>query len=92
MCEIGTTQHLNASLLITNGVDVKALSTALGDSPVSTTTNIYTHIFEKVQTAASEAITFALPPNLTHKPSNGIFKRNENREPTFMRVPGLNIW
>ncbi|MBE6743125.1 MAG: hypothetical protein E7569_02725 [Ruminococcaceae bacterium] len=71
-------QYLNASLLITNGVDVKTDSTTLGHSQVSTTTSIYANIFEKVQAAASEAITSALPLNLTCKPPNGIFKRNKS--------------
>lgn len=54
-------RHLNASLLITNGVDVKTVSTALGHTQVSTTTNIYAHTFAKVQADASEAIAKALP-------------------------------
>ena len=54
-------RHLNASLLITNGVDVKTVSSSLGHSQVSTTTNIYAHTFATVQAAASEAIASALP-------------------------------
>lgn len=54
-------RHLNASLLITNGVDVKTVSNALGHSQVSTTTNIYAHTFAKVQAEAAEAIAAALP-------------------------------
>lgn len=54
-------RHLNASLLITNGVDVKTVSNALGHSQVSTTTNIYAHTIAKVQAEASEAIAKALP-------------------------------
>jgi len=54
-------RHLNASLLITNGVDVKTVSTALGHTQVSTTTNIYAHTFAKVQADASDAIAAALP-------------------------------
>ena len=53
-------RHLNASLLITNGVDVKIVSTVLGHSQVSTT-NIYSHTFAKVQAEAAEAIAAALP-------------------------------
>lgn len=45
----------------TNGVDVKTVSTALGHSQVSTTTNIYAHTFAKVQAEASDAIAKALP-------------------------------
>lgn len=54
-------RHLNASLLITSGVDVKTVSSALGHSQVSTTTNIYAHTFQQVQAEASEAIASALP-------------------------------
>jgi len=54
-------RHLNASLLITSGVDVKNVSNALGHTQVSTTTNIYAHTFAKVQADASDAIAAALP-------------------------------
>lgn len=54
-------RHLNASLLITSGIDVKTVSVSLGHSQVSTTMNIYAHTFEKSQAAASEAIASALP-------------------------------
>lgn len=54
-------RHLNASLLITSGVDVKTVSSALGHSQVSTTTNIYAHTFQQVQAEASKAIASALP-------------------------------
>lgn len=54
-------RHLNASLLITSGADAKTVSAALGHSQVSTTLNIYTHTFERVQAAASEAVAAKLP-------------------------------
>lgn len=52
-------RHLNASLLISNNVDVKTVSAALGHSQTTTALNIYAHAF--AQAAASEAIAAALP-------------------------------
>ena len=54
-------RHLNASLLIFNGEDVKTVSASLGHSQTSTTLNIYTHAFETAQARASEALADKLP-------------------------------
>ncbi len=53
-------RHLNASLLIMNGVDVRTVSAALGHSQTSTTLNIYAHSFQEAQARASETIANAL--------------------------------
>lgn len=53
-------RHLNASLLINAGVDVKTVSTTLGHSQVTTTLNIYAHTFKEAQAKASEAVAEAL--------------------------------
>lgn len=53
-------RHLNATLLISNGVDIKTVSKALGHSQTSTTLNIYAHSFAEQQARASEAIANAL--------------------------------
>lgn len=53
-------RHLNATLLISNGVDIKTVSRALGHSQTSTTLNIYAHSFAEQQARASEAIANAL--------------------------------
>lgn len=53
-------RHLNATLLISNGVDIKTVSKALGHSQTSTTLNIYAHSFAEQQAKASEAIANAL--------------------------------
>lgn len=53
-------RHLNASLLINAGVDVKTVSTALGHSKASTTLNIYTHEFQEAQAKASQAVADVL--------------------------------
>lgn len=49
-------RHLNASLLISSGVDVKTVSASLGHSQASTTLNIYAHSFAVAQAAAGEAV------------------------------------
>lgn len=53
-------RHLNATLLIQNGIDAKTVSASLGHSMVSTTLNIYAHIFAESQAMASEAIATTL--------------------------------
>ena len=59
-CDIHSLRHLHASLLINAGVDVVAVSGDLGHSQVSTTTNIYCHMFQEAQTRTSQAIADAL--------------------------------
>ena len=54
-------RHLNASLLIYNGEDVRAVSAALGHSQTSTTLNIYAHTFETAQARTCDALAEALP-------------------------------
>mgnify|MGYP000980881899 CR=1 FL=1 len=56
-------RHLNASLLINAGVDVKTVSATLGHSQVSTTLNIYAHTFAQAQARASKAVADALKLN-----------------------------
>jgi len=53
-------RHLNATLLINAGVDVKTVSTSLGHSQTSTTLNIYAHSFAQAQAKASEAVADVL--------------------------------
>ena len=54
-------RHLNASLLIYNGEDVRTVSSMLGHSQTSTTLNIYAHAFETAQARASNALAEKLP-------------------------------
>lgn len=54
-------RHLNASLLIYNGEDVRTVSAMLGHSQTSTTLNIYAHTFETAQARAADALADALP-------------------------------
>ena len=58
-------RHLNASLLINCGVDVKTVSASLGHSQVTTTLNIYAHTFEEAQARSSEAVAAALERGIT---------------------------
>lgn len=53
-------RHLNASLLITNGIDVKTVSAVLGHSQTSTTLNIYAHSFAEAQAEALETVANAI--------------------------------
>lgn len=53
-------RHLNASLLINSGADVRTVSASLGHSQVTTTLNIYAHTFADAQAKAGEAVAAAL--------------------------------
>ena len=50
-------RHGQASLLIAAGVDVVTVSKRLGHSQVSTTQNIYSHLLEKSDKAASDTLS-----------------------------------
>lgn len=54
-------RHLNASLLINAGVDVKTVQSCLGHSTATTTLQIYAHTFQSAQAAAMDAVAEALP-------------------------------
>ena len=45
-------RHLNASLLIHNGVNPKTVQSCLGHSQASTTLNIYAHDFQEAEAQA----------------------------------------
>lgn len=49
-------RHLNATLLINSGVDVRTVSASLGHSTTSTTLDIYAHTFAEAQARAAEAV------------------------------------
>ena len=53
-------RHLNASLLISSGADVRTVSASLGHTQVTTTLNIYAHTFAEAQAKAGEAVAAAL--------------------------------
>lgn len=54
-------RHLNASLLINAGIDVKTVQSCLGHSTATTTLQIYSHTFQSAQAAAMNAVAEALP-------------------------------
>lgn len=49
-------RHFNASVLISNGVDVKTVQGCLGHSCASTTLNIYAHSFQEAQAKAMDSV------------------------------------
>ncbi|MFT3952096.1 MAG: site-specific integrase [Oscillospiraceae bacterium] len=53
-------RHLNASLLINNGVDVKTVSACLGHSNTTTTLTIYAHTFAEAKARAMDTVGNAL--------------------------------
>jgi len=61
-------RHLNASLLIASGADIKTVSASLGHSQVTTTLNIYAHAFAEAQAKASDAVANLLQQDLSDKP------------------------
>ena len=56
-------RHSNASILISSGANIKAVSSRLGHSNVSTTLNIYTEQIKSAAAAAAEALDAALLPS-----------------------------
>ncbi len=58
-------RHLNASLLINAGIDVKTVQSCLGHSTPVTTLQVYSHAFQTAQAVAMQAVASAL--SLTRK-------------------------
>ena len=56
-------RHLNASMLINAGLDVKTVQAALGHANATTTLNCYAHEFQTAQARACEAVSNALQLN-----------------------------
>lgn len=59
-CDIHSLRHFNATVLINSGIDAASVSKALGHSSISTTTNIYCHVFDEAQARTGKAIAAAL--------------------------------
>ncbi|MGN1305085.1 MAG: tyrosine-type recombinase/integrase, partial [Oscillospiraceae bacterium] len=53
-------RHLNASLLINAGVDVKTVQSCLGHSTATTTLQIYAHTFQAAQIRAMDTVANAI--------------------------------
>lgn len=49
-------RHTSASLLISQGLDIATISKRLGHSNTSTTLNIYSHAFKKLDTTAADTL------------------------------------
>ncbi len=64
-------RHFAASALISAGLDVVAVSGALGHSTVSTTSNIYCHMLEESRAKVSDAVSSALNFSTKTKESKG---------------------
>ena len=56
-------RHLNASMLINAGLDVKTVQAAMGHAHASTTMNVYAHEFQTAQARSCEAVSNALHLN-----------------------------
>lgn len=65
-------RHTNATLLISEGVDIRTVSSRLGHAQTSTTLNIYTHALQSRDAAAADCLDHALststPDNITPLP------------------------
>ncbi|MBP5362525.1 MAG: tyrosine-type recombinase/integrase [Ruminococcus sp.] len=76
--DIHSLWHLHASLLIFEGVDVVAVSAAMGHSIVGTTLNLYSHMFQEARVRNCDAISNALSFN--NEPAEEAQDSNENEE------------
>lgn len=59
-CDIHSLRHFNATILIRSGIEIAAVSSALGHSNISTTANIYCHTLQEVQAQTGQAISKVL--------------------------------
>lgn len=59
-CDIHSLRHFNATVLINAGIDTATVSSALGHSSISTTTNIYCHAIKEAQARTGQAIAAVL--------------------------------
>ncbi len=53
-------RHLNATLLLNNGVDLKVVSDHLGHSDISTTANIYADVLKSTKAKVADLIALKL--------------------------------
>ena len=53
-------RHFNASMLISNGIDVKTVQSCLGHSTATTTLQIYAHTFQAAQIRAMDTVANAI--------------------------------
>ena len=67
-CSPHSWRHLNATLMIESGIDVKTVQSCLGHSSPTTTMSCYLHSFQSAQAAAMDAVANAI--KLTPKYEN----------------------
>lgn len=96
-------RHTFASHLIVDlGVDVAQVSRILGHAQITTTLNIYTHLFDRVRHArelrtqmAGSAFAALLEPAVAERPSGNVVVLQERREKRSQAVarerPGLRL-
>ncbi|MDE7293321.1 MAG: tyrosine-type recombinase/integrase, partial [Oscillospiraceae bacterium] len=53
-------RHFHASILISNGIDVKTVQSCLGHSTPTTTLQIYAHTFQTAQARAMDTVANAI--------------------------------
>ena len=56
-------RHFNASVLISNGVDVKTVQSCLGHSTPTTTLSIYCHSFQEAKIRAMDCVADTINHN-----------------------------
>jgi hypothetical protein len=78
-CTVHSLRHTFASILINEGVHIKAVSAILGHSSVRVTSDIYAHAFADYEAKAAEAISLALGIIAGEKPERGAQTEGETR-------------
>lgn len=86
--DIHSLRHFNAKVLIHSGIDAAAVSSALGHSSISTTTNIYCHAFNEAQARTGNAIAAAL--DFTSFPKGEVSENKRTEMPFSERIIAHN--
>ena len=87
-CDIHSLRHFNATVLIQSRIDAAAVSSALGHSSISTTTNIYCHAFNEAQARTGNAIAAAL--DFTSFPKGEVSENKRTEMPLSERIIAHN--
>ena len=87
-CDIHSLRHFNSTVLIHSGIDAAAVSSALGHSSISTTTNIYCHAFNEAQARTGNAIAAAL--DFTSFPKGEVSENKRTEMPLSERIIAHN--
>ena len=87
-CDIHSLRHFNATVLIQSRIDAAAVSSALGHSSISTTTNIYCHAFNEAQARTGNAIAAAL--DFTSSQKGEVSENKKTEMPLSERIIAHN--